>query len=156
MDEIVPRERAEIYRKFDLELLPLLRDVVSGSANPESRAYTYNAEKWELVMDWLERRATIDLLRGLKAGEPPLDDPRHESWQEHYDKFKERVLGFVKLKAAGAVTDPETVYFVVMLFQKLNDFSSRALSFLEVKERPHLGEAERPLETEVVLGDPDS
>jgi hypothetical protein len=139
---------------LDDQVLPLLRDIAEGVASPEARAFEYNSEKWELAMDWLERRAAMDLLHGLKAAEPPLSDTEaHASWQYHYDKFKERVLGFIKLRASGIVSDPETVYFVIQLFSRINDFSKRALGFLEVKERPHLGEAERPLETEVTLAE---
>ena len=153
MDEIIPREKAEWYRAFDREILPLLRDVANGSIDPEARAFDYNPERWALAMDWMERRASIDLLRGLKMGEPPLTDPRHPSWQESYDKFKERILGFIKLRASGIVDNPETVFFVVSLLQQLSGFTTKALKFLDVKEREHLGEAERPPETEVVLAE---
>ena len=154
-DEIVPKEKAEWFRKLDEQVLPLLREVSDGSANPETRAFEYNADRWHMAMDWLERRASIDILKGLKAGEPSLSDPRHEAWQYHYDRFKERILGFIKLRAAGVVEDPETVYFVIMLFNRLNDFSTRVLGFLEVKERETLGMAERPPEAEVILGERD-
>jgi len=149
---IVPKERAEYFRKLDEQVLPLLREIAEGAALPESRAFSYNPDKWELAMDWLERRASLDLLHGLKAGEPPLSDKeKHEAWQYHYDRFKERILGFIKMRASGVVSDPETVYFVITLFMRTQEFSDKALKFLEVKERPHLGEAERPSELEVVL-----
>ena len=108
-------------------------------------------------MDWMERRASIDLLHHLKSMEPPLSDTeKHEAWQYHYDRFKERITGFIKARAAGIVDDPETVFFVIMLFRRMNDFSTRALRFLRVKDRESLGMAERPPETEVIhLGDSD-
>jgi hypothetical protein len=129
---------------------------MDGSVSPEMRTFSYNADRWSLCMDWMERRASIDLLRGMKAGEPPLSDvERHAAWQEHYDHFKEKVTGFIKMRAMGVVDDPETVYFVVTLFLRLKKFSESATEFLQVSERPSLGEAERLPETEVVLGDPD-
>jgi len=108
-------------------------------------------------MDWLQDRACIRLLREIKEAEPPMSNAHdHELWQHQYDWFKEKALGFIKLRAAGFVEDPETVFFAVMLFRRVNDFSDRALRFLRVKDVETLGMAERPAETEVVIGDPDA
>lgn len=119
--------------------------------SPETQEYVYDAERWNAAMEWLERRASIDLLRHLKSMEPPLTDPAHDGWQNHYDKFKERVLGFIKARATGIVDDPETVYFVLSLLSRIQDFSGRALKFLRVEQKESLGMAERPAETDVVL-----
>jgi len=86
-------------------------------------------------MDWLKSRAAIGLLRSLKEAEPPVTDvEQHAQWQYHYDKFRERALGFVKLHDSGILTSPEVVYFAIMLFRRMNHLSTDALAFLRVRE----------------------
>ena len=70
MDE-TPKSKAEIWRKLDQQALPLLREAVEGSASPDQLAYEYDAERWDILMEWLKRHAGIMVLRGLKAAEPP-------------------------------------------------------------------------------------
>lgn len=155
MDE-TPKSKAEIWRKLDQQALPLLREAVEGSASPDQLAYQYDAERWDILMEWLKRHAGIMVLRGLKAAEPPADSTEHEAWQFHYDKFKERFTGFIKMHDSGVISDPEAVFFVVTILMRMREFSQKTMDYLKVKPRPHLGELERPPETEVVLGDPDA
>jgi hypothetical protein len=55
----------------------------------------------------------------------------------------------------GKFESAEVVYFVVQLLERTNQFSAKGLRFLRVKEREHLGEAELPEPTEVVLVERD-
>jgi hypothetical protein len=103
-------------------------------------------------MDWLESRASISLLHHLKSLEPPLSETdKHAAWEYHYNKFRERVTGFIKLRAAGIVDDPEVVFYFCYILDRAHEVSAKGLRFLKAKKREHLGEAELPPATETVL-----
>jgi hypothetical protein len=147
-----PKEKAEWYRKLDSELLPLLREVMEGSTQPELQAYEYDSDMWALAMEWVEDHATIALLRWLKTAEPPAENlALHDAWERTYKDWSDRFKGFAIARSMGKFESAEVVYFVVQLLERTNQFSAKGLRFLRVKEREHLGEAELPEPTETVL-----
>ena len=107
--------------------------------SPEAQPVEYDIERWHIAMEWLKMRAAIDLLQALKRAEPPLEEvEKHENWQYHYNRFKERALGFIKMYDAGVWDDPETVYFVTMMLFRVRDFTEKAIRYLRIREKPEV------------------
>jgi hypothetical protein len=132
-----------------------LREIASGDLNPEFKAYEYDDAVWQVVLDWLQSRASIMILTGLKEMEPAINDPGYEAWEQQFKTWSDRIKGLINLRKSGMVGD-DVAYLMIQILFRAKEFSDKALKFLRAKPREHLGEAERLPETEVVyLGDSD-